>query len=56
MMPEAAHFIRMAKWLNLRKSQTVVIYEQGKGWFATRAAFMLKVFGHANVYVLDGGL
>lgn len=55
MMPSQAHFIRMMKALNVRKSMTVVIYETGKGWFATRAAFMLKTFGHPNVYVLDGG-
>ena len=55
MMPSQAHFIKMMKALNVRKSMTVVIYETGKGWFATRAAFMLKAFGHPKVYVLDGG-
>ena len=44
----------MMKALDVRKSQTVVIYETGKGWFATRAAFMLKVFGHPKVHLLDG--
>ena len=56
MMPQKAHFIRMTKAWDLRKTDTVVFYEQGKGWFATRAAFMLKAFGHQNVYVLDGGI
>jgi 3-mercaptopyruvate sulfurtransferase SseA len=44
----------MMKALNVRKSQTVVVYETGKGWFATRAAFMLKTYGHPKVYILDG--
>lgn len=55
MMPSQAHFVRMMKALNIRKSMTVVIYETGKGWFATRAAFMLKAYGHPKVYILDGG-
>ena len=54
MMPNEAHFIRMMKALNIRKSQTVVVYENGKGWFATRTAFMLKAFGHPKVHILDG--
>jgi len=54
MMPNQAHFTRMMKALNVRKSQTVVIYEQGKGWFASRAAFMLKAYGHPKVFILDG--
>ena len=44
----------MMKALNVRKSHTVVIYECGKGWFASRAAFMLKTFGHPKVFILDG--
>lgn len=44
----------MMKSLNVRKSMTVVCYETGKGWFASRAAFMLKSFGHPKVYILDG--
>jgi 3-mercaptopyruvate sulfurtransferase SseA len=31
-----------------------VVYETGKGWFASRAAFMLKAYGHPQVYILDG--
>ena len=54
MMPNQGHFTRMMKALNVRKSQTVVFYETGKGWFASRAAFMLKAYGHPKVYILDG--
>lgn len=56
MMPDAGHFTRMMKALNVRKSHTVVVYETGKGWFASRAAFMLKAFGHPKVFILDGNL
>ena len=54
MMPSKAHFVRIMKALDVRKSHTVVIYETGKGWFASRAAFMLKAYGHPNVHILDG--
>ena len=54
MMPNKRHFVHMMKALGIRKSQIVVIYETGKGWFAARAAFMLKAFGHPQVYLLDG--
>ena len=40
--------------MDIRKSKTVVVYETGQGWFASRAAFMLKTFGHPNVFILDG--
>ena len=43
------------KALDVRKSQTVVVYDKAKGWFATRGAFMLRIYGHPKVYVLDGG-
>lgn len=56
MMPDKAHFTRVMKAMDIRRSHTVVIYEQGKGWFATRAAFMLRAYGHPRVFVLDGGL
>jgi thiosulfate/3-mercaptopyruvate sulfurtransferase len=55
MMPDPKHFTRVMKAMGVKKSQTLVIYETGGGWFATRAAFMMKAFGHSEVYVLDGG-
>lgn len=54
MMPPKEWFVKTMKALNVRKSHTVVIYETGKGWFATRAAFMLRAYGHPRVLVLDG--
>ena len=54
MMPKEADFVKMMKAMDIRKSQLVIIYETGKGWFATRAAFMMRAFGHPKVLVLDG--
>ena len=55
MMPGREHFVKMAKALDVRKSYTVVCYDCQKGWFANRAAFMFRAYGHTNVRVLDGG-
>lgn len=43
--------------LGLNKNDTVIVYDQ-KGIFmaASRAWWMLRLFGHDNVRVLDGGL
>ena len=46
----------MMKIMDLRKSSTIVVYESGKGWFASRAVFMLRAFGHPRAFILDGGL
>mmetsp|Transcript_12431 Transcript_12431/g.15875 ORF Transcript_12431/g.15875 Transcript_12431/m.15875 type:complete len:92 (-) Transcript_12431:370-645(-) len=44
------------KAMDVRKSHTVVIYDSGKGFFASRAVFMMRAFGHPKVFLLDGGL
>lgn len=36
-------------------SRTVVAYDDQGGAFASRLWWLLKFYGHANVYVLDGG-
>ena len=54
MMPSQAHFISLMKALDIRKSHTVVVYETGQGWWASRAAFVFRSMGHPNVRVLDG--
>ena len=46
----------MMKMLKIRKSQTVVVYDTSASWlYSARAAFMLKTYGHPEVYILDGG-
>ena len=56
MMPSRDYFVMLAKSLDIRKSQTVVVYDCQQGAFACRGAFMLKAFGHPDVRILDGGL
>ena len=56
MMPSRDYFVLLAKSLDIRKSQTVVVYDGQQGAFACRGAFMLKAFGHPDVRILDGGL
>ena len=55
MMPTTDQFRQFARALGISKSTPVVVYEIGKGWWASRAAFMLKTMGHPNVRILDGG-
>mmetsp|Transcript_37423 Transcript_37423/g.50795 ORF Transcript_37423/g.50795 Transcript_37423/m.50795 type:complete len:105 (+) Transcript_37423:101-415(+) len=56
MMPSLGLFANTMRALQIRKSDLVVIYDDNNGWFASRAVFMLKAFGHENVKLLDGGL
>lgn len=56
MMPSAGQFETHMKALGINNDSIVVIYD-GLGLFsAARPWWMLKAFGHENVYVLDGGL
>jgi thiosulfate/3-mercaptopyruvate sulfurtransferase len=42
-----------SKGVGLRKR--VVVYDDGTHLFATRLWWALRLYGHSNVYVLDGG-
>ncbi|KLD78127.1 3-mercaptopyruvate sulfurtransferase [Xanthomonas hyacinthi] len=56
MAPSQGRFARLAGELGLRNDARVVVYDQ-KGLFsAARAWWLLKLFGHARLAVLDGGL
>ena len=56
MIPKQDFFVQLMRALNLRKSNDIVLYEQGYGWYAERTAFVFRAFGHKNVRVLDGQL
>ncbi len=56
MLPTAGRFERMVAALGVSNTDHVVFYDQ-KGLFsAARGWWMMRVFGHDNVSVLDGGL
>ena len=56
MIPKQGFFVQLMRALNLRRSNDIVLYEQGYGWYAERTAFVFRAFGHKNVRVLDGQL
>ena len=56
MMPTGDQFETQMEELGINNDTTVVIYD-GLGIFsAARPWWMLKAFGHQNVFILDGGL
>ncbi|KXU39464.1 3-mercaptopyruvate sulfurtransferase [Ventosimonas gracilis] len=56
MAPSAGRFARLAGELGISNTSRVVVYDQ-KGLFsAARVWWLLRLFGHEQVAVLDGGL
>lgn len=56
MLPGEEEFSRSMSGLGVGDGMTVVVYEQEGVFSAARAWWMLRTFGAAHVYVLDGGL
>jgi thiosulfate/3-mercaptopyruvate sulfurtransferase len=56
MVPTAARFERLVGALGLSNEHRVVFYDQKGIFSAARGWWLLRVFGHAQVAVLDGGL
>ncbi len=55
-LPEAAAFCAaLARW-GITPRHQVVAYDAAEGVFAARLWWLLRLLGHANVAVLDGGL
>lgn len=56
MVPAPERFARLAGALGIGGDEAVVVYDQRGLFSAARAWWMLRIFGHPDVRVLDGGL
>jgi thiosulfate/3-mercaptopyruvate sulfurtransferase len=56
MLPDAAKFASRVRRLGLGDGVRVVLYDNNRYSASARAWWMFRVFGHADVVVLDGGL
>ena len=56
MLPSAERFAAAMGKLGISDETRVVAYSTANHWWATRLWWMLRVFGHDNAAVLDGGL
>ena len=55
MLPDARTFASAMAALGISDATRVVAYSSANHWWATRLWWMLRVFGHDNAAVLDGG-
>lgn len=55
MLPDAAKFAAAMERLGISDDTRVIAYSTANHWWATRLWWMLRVFGHDNAAVLDGG-
>jgi thiosulfate/3-mercaptopyruvate sulfurtransferase len=56
MVPSAGRFARLVAALGVSDNSRVVFYDQNATMWATRGWWMMGLFGHDQVAVLDGGL
>lgn len=56
MLPDAVKFSSRARKLGLGDGNRIIFYDQNRFFASARAWWMLRVMGHKDVYVLDGGL
>jgi thiosulfate/3-mercaptopyruvate sulfurtransferase len=55
MQPSAAHFAAAMARLGVSDTTRIVIYSTANVWWASRVWWLLRIFGHDNAAVLDGG-
>ncbi|HDZ08128.1 sulfurtransferase [Pseudohongiella sp.] len=55
-LPDANVFEARMREIGLRKSDQVIVYDDGPGFYAARLWWLLTWLGHTRVRVLDGGL
>jgi thiosulfate/3-mercaptopyruvate sulfurtransferase len=56
MLPRPEKFSSMVRKLGLGDGNRIIIYDNNAGMASCRAWWSFRVFGHADVAVLDGGL
>ena len=56
MCPTQARFQAALRRLGVHRGDRVVLYATANFWWASRVWWLLRVFGHDNAAVLDGGL
>jgi thiosulfate/3-mercaptopyruvate sulfurtransferase len=52
---EKADFEQLMSRLGISNSTSIVLYGDKNNWFAAYAYWYLKIYGHQNVRILDGG-
>jgi thiosulfate/3-mercaptopyruvate sulfurtransferase len=55
MLPTPEHFAASLSRLGVGDATRVILYSTANAWWATRVWWLLRVFGHDNAAVLDGG-
>jgi thiosulfate/3-mercaptopyruvate sulfurtransferase len=55
-VPQIKDFERNVKALGIDSQSTIIIYDQHGVYSSPRAWWLFKLFGHKNVFVLNGGL
>ena len=56
MMPDAVKFSSRIRKLGVGDGNRIVVYDQNRFFASARVWWMLRVMGHTDVHVLDGGL
>ncbi len=56
MVPAAGRFARLVGALGISNDSRIVVYDQNATMWATRAWWMMGLFGHDEATILDGGL
>jgi thiosulfate/3-mercaptopyruvate sulfurtransferase len=56
MLPTPENFATAVAALGVSNTSRIIVYDQRGIFSAARAWWMFRVFGHDNVFVLDGGL
>lgn len=55
-LPGQEQWVQECRRLGVKKSDTIVVYEQGKIFTGPRAAWMFRIYGAENVRILNGCL